>query len=460
MSRLVAVLLAGNLDSFALGNEAALTGGAVIASTHDAAATWYNPAGLGALERDSIDGSASAITYRVYVLPDAIRVQVPPDTRAADASSSALLTVPAALVTARHFGDRLAVGVGIFVQRQEFFSGRAALGLAGATPEGPYRYDVAFGVVQQLATYYAGGALGVAVTPELRAGVGIFGVYSTLTSVFDFGSNLAVNGQERATGVLERRASFDVFGVRPTLGLQWTPGAGASTPTWHLGATLRAPTVAFHASQQISGTDATTTIPGGGAAPQASLSLPNSDLTPSSVQVIEPTRVHVGFARELGRGWIGMSADYQFPLHNPDGTLATTEVVNAQVGGRFWALDWLSVGMGLFTDRSPVPGAFTRTAEADRIDHIGSTRVHFFGATGGIEYRHRYVVHKEGEATVEHHRGLEFSTTLAVRYARGRGTIQGSAVEPLTSSPSDYRPIATDATIHELNLHIGSALYF
>src|SRR5207237_104288 len=100
------------------------------------------------------------------------------------------------------------------------------------------------------------------------------------------------------------------------------------------------------------------------------------------------------------------------------------------------------------------PNRFTRDVELDRVDHIGSARIDFYGAMAGVEYRRRYDV--QGPKP----RGLEFSTTLALRYARGRGSIQGAWIEPLVSAPNDYRPIATDATIHEINLHIGSALYF
>ena len=157
-----------------------------------------------------------------------------------------------------------------------------------------------------------------------------------------------------------------------------------------------------------------------------------------------------------------MSADYQFPLANPDGTPQSTSVINAQVGGRYWLADWFGVGVGFFTDRSPTPGGNDRSAEADRVDKIGSARIHFVGVMTGVEYRHRYEVvkNKDGERKPPEHHGLEFSTTLAVRYAHGRGTVQGAVIEPLTSRPTEYGAVPTDATVHELNVHIGSALYF
>jgi hypothetical protein len=44
---LPAELIAGDDDGFLLDNEAAMTGGAVVAVTDDSGAVWYNPAALG-----------------------------------------------------------------------------------------------------------------------------------------------------------------------------------------------------------------------------------------------------------------------------------------------------------------------------------------------------------------------------------------------------------------------------
>ena len=80
----------------------------------------------------------------------------------------------------------------------------------------------------------------------------------------------------------------------------------------------------------------------------------------------------------------------------------------------------------------------------------------FVGASAGIEYRRRYDVVQENA-----HRGLEFSTTLALRYAYGRGTIYGLSLAPLAhANPLEGDTIPVQASIHEFQVHIGSALYF
>jgi hypothetical protein len=446
---------AGNLDSFPLGNEAAMTGGALVASTRDSAATWYNPAGLAKLGRDSIDGSASAFSYRVYVLPAAVRVHLPDGAHTADATSSAVLSVPESLVTARRVNDRITVGIGVFEQRQDFVSVRAAVSAQGMVAGGSaYSYSTAFDVVQQVATYYAGPAVGWSVTPRLQLGAALFGGYTTLTTLFDFGSTLT-NGGDHATGVLERNASIDVVGVRPVAGLQWEPVDG-----WDVGFVVRAPYVGLAGKQRITGIDQQSVVPASGGA-GTSLSLPNDSSVGTSVQIVEPARFHGGFAHffDRERGWIGMGIDYQMPQNNDDGTPKSTSVWNMQVGGRWSASDTVSFGAGLFTDRSPTPATYAQSTLENQIDHISSARIDFTGASGGVEYRRRYSAVREGDDP-RRPRGLEFSTTLALRYAYGHGTIQGAAVEPLTSAPNDYRPISTQATVHEINVHIGSALYF
>jgi hypothetical protein len=452
----VADARAGNLDSFPLGNEAAMTGGAVVASTHDVAATWYNPAGLAAITRDSVDGSGSAIAYRNATFPSAIRVRVPGSGVDGDGKNVSIMTVPASLAVAKLISPRLAGGVGIFTPRQDEVNASTSPELHGTTSPGgvPYAYKTSYGVVQSAATYYAGGALGYRLSDSLRIGGGIFAVYERIGSFFDFGSSLDVGGNT-STGVLERKGTIEVFGARATAGVQWVPG-----DDWEVGLVVRSPVLAFAGTQRITGIDQAT-VPG--QAP--SLVLSDRDLTPRNVEVAEPVRVHAGFARHFPKGWIGMSVDYQFSQDNSDGTPLFTDVWNAQVGGRGWLFPWLSLGAGLFTDRSNIPLQSKRGADIDQIDHIGSARINYYGGMIGAEYRRRYDASKSVLAdplapSKTRAGGLEFSTTIGLRYARGRGTVQGARIEPLTSAPNDYVPIPTDVTVHEVNLHIGSAVYF
>ena len=57
------VAYAGNDDGVLVGGQAALTGGAVTATTSDGTAAWYNPAGLAQLQRPSLDLNASVYGF-------------------------------------------------------------------------------------------------------------------------------------------------------------------------------------------------------------------------------------------------------------------------------------------------------------------------------------------------------------------------------------------------------------
>jgi hypothetical protein len=54
---------ADNTEPFFYSDDAAMTGGTVVASTRDAGAIWYNPAGLGGIRRGQIDLSGSVEAF-------------------------------------------------------------------------------------------------------------------------------------------------------------------------------------------------------------------------------------------------------------------------------------------------------------------------------------------------------------------------------------------------------------
>jgi hypothetical protein len=63
---------AGNDDELLVGSRAAMSSGAVSATVTDGSATWYNPAGLGAIDRDQVDVIGRVYTLRFYSASDFI----------------------------------------------------------------------------------------------------------------------------------------------------------------------------------------------------------------------------------------------------------------------------------------------------------------------------------------------------------------------------------------------------
>ena len=118
--------------------------------------------------------------------------------------------------------------------------------------------------------------------------------------------------------------------------------------------------------------------------------------------------------------------------------------VNGRVGGAFPVSDRFALGGGLFTDRSQ---------NVDPRD-LGETKIHFYGGSFGGQFRTAHDVEQEDDE--EEDRGLVFSTTIALRYAIGLGDIGG-----LTFSPAVPPELTVaDVTVHEVSVHIGSALDF
>jgi len=150
----------------------------------------------------------------------------------------------------------------------------------------------------------------------------------------------------------------------------------------------------------------------------------------------------------FGAGWIALEADYQSRVHSRKLGVDIVPVVNARLGGRVQLNPALAVGGGLFSDRSnePEPNGYPET-------HID-----FYGATAGFELSNTYLL-APGQVSP----AVAFSSTVALRYAHGSGQLGGVRID-LSMPPADtVAGLSTppgDATVNELSLHIGSAVYF
>lgn len=103
---------AGNDEGVLIGNEAAMTGGAVTATTSDGAAIWYDPAGIASVTRSQIDASGSATQLRVADTPALLSSAS--TGRSADGGYLEIIGIPSAVALVRRLDDQLALGFGIF----------------------------------------------------------------------------------------------------------------------------------------------------------------------------------------------------------------------------------------------------------------------------------------------------------------------------------------------------------
>ncbi len=422
---------AGNDDGVLIGNEAAMTGGAVSAVTSDGSAMWYDPAGIAAVTRGQLDLSGSATVLRIAQTPSLLSSAT--TGRTADGGYLEVIGIPSAVTLVRLLEPRLAFGFGIFTPQLTNHTDRVGLTdeVAGLTSR--------WQLVQQENTQstYAGLSLGYRVSSNVRIGATLFGLYrqQTLSTHF-FGGATDPSGNDVFAVGSSSLSSLQSVGVELAVGVQWdvvpgfTVAAALRTPDLQLGSLFRS------TSAMIMSTH-------GG-----ELTFEPTDMSglATNVGIITPTRLRLGMAwRTAGRMWLGIDADIAHELVQPALNIERRWTVNVHVGGRYWVDENLSIGAGLFTDVSP-----TR-----RITQYGQTQIDFVGGTFGLEI---HTPHELGPH--EHAETIVFAQTFALRYAAGTGQIGGLRFSDASPTMQTADVQITSTTVHELSLHIGSALYF
>lgn len=421
---------AGNDEGVLIGNEAAMTGGAVTAVTSDGSAIWYDPAGIAAVTRGQLDLSGSATVLRIAETPRLLSSET--TGRTADGGYLEVIGIPSAVTLVRLLEPRLAFGFGIFTPQLTNHTDR--VGLSDSVMGLTSRWQL----VQQENTQstYAGLSLGYQLAPNFRIGGTLFGLYrqQTLSTHFFGGATDAAGNDVFAAGS-SSLSSLQSVGVELAVGLQWeivpgvTFGAALRTPDLQLGSLFRS-------------TSASITTTHGGA-----LDFEPSDMSGlvPNVGVITPTRLRVGLAFRTQRAWLAVDADVAHELTVPGLGIERRWIANVHVGGRYWIDENVSVGAGLFTDVSP-----TR-----RITQYGQTQIDFVGGSLGLEI---HTPHELGPH--EHAETLVFAQTFALRYAAGVGQIGGLRFSDASPTMQTADVLITPTTVHELSLHLGSALYF
>ncbi|MFK7984552.1 MAG: OmpP1/FadL family transporter [Sandaracinaceae bacterium] len=420
---------AGNGDGVLVGNDAAISAGAVSAVVSDGSSTWYNPAGLASAERSAVDMNGSAISLRASEEGGLIRATTGESN---DGGYLEFVSVPSAVTLARQLEPGLTVAFGVFASRFGQNTTRTSLN----TDTGPNTARWTLSSSEFRATYHAGGAIGVQVADQLRFGISLFGVYQERSDSFQTAGAFDLGGDTTRLNARGGISQVRSFGAELGVGVQWEPNPGvliaftARSPGLELLTQLRSTTTQINAEV-------------------SDLDLDLVDFTPEDderlapgIAVLTAGRFNLAFAYRFRRGWIAVEVDVQPPLEL-DPVLRRRLVWNARVGGRYRVDDQLSIGGGFFTDIS----------EGRPIRELGETQVDFYGLTAGFEFRTPHSLGPDEDVDT-----IVFSTTAALRYAVGVGEVGGLLFDPNQGTRRDTVPVGT--TIHEVGLHLGSALYF
>lgn len=436
---------AGNQDSFALGNEAALNGGAVAATAEGPDAVWYNPAGLARATKSSLDLTATAFALRQRRIPGGSVLLLQDGSEVSEnLTSRRVLVVPTSLATARKVGEHVMFGAGVFVPELdqwrfeqkvgELRDAEGSLLRHRADIQGSsYRYDL-------------GASLAWAVTPSYRIGISLFGVYEALDQIARFWWNVERAPDSASVLLGEERRALTRQTADSTIALQ-----ADLSDTLHLGFVLKAPRLLLRQTLQgdniLSGAFNNASFED---SPQ--LVFHFSDVTdtyrrPALLSPVAPPRGLLGLGYDYGRGTLSIEADVSPSLSNPRAGLAAKRAFNGRFGATYqWDHD-LTFGGGIFTDRS----------QSAAVSGFPSFRVDYYGAALGVKVGKPLKLDEKGR------RELVFETTVGARYALGLG--QASAIT------FDFRPLdrgdfqvgatrKTDVLFQEMSLHVGSGLSF
>jgi long-subunit fatty acid transport protein len=434
----------GNDDAYFLSNEAALTGGAVVAVTQDAGSVWYNPAGIGGIERNLLSLTVTAATLQLREIDGAlttVNLEGQRSSRDLSGTHGGVIS-PSAAGVVRMFG--VPIGFGFFTTRYDVLS------LTGGTA---FNSEQAGNATEKITLdqidieYNVGFGTGFAPTKRLRLGASLFVVY---TGIDDAATLAAANDDPTGQVVVtaQERDMSSRWGGRLVLGVQYD-----LPPIGTLGLCVRSPVLMLYEDPNVASFFSYSV--GGTANDFARAEFPPTR-SPADMGLSAPATIVLGFTHQFSRAYASIGAEYSTPLRSlevqqdgeTDYLVDRRGVFNLRVGGVYSLTDTLGLGMGVFTDRSP-----QKTP-----DDFGEFQVDYYGVAAGLRFESP--VRLAPGARVD---DIVFRTVVAARYALGLGETRGLVMnlQGLTPASTDA-PVddgeLIDVTFHELYAYLGTAV--
>ena len=406
-----------------------MVAGAVTASVEDGSATLYNPAGLARVSHTTIDVSASAYGLRFYHVPGFLR-SVTGDQESA--SVTEFVAIPTEIVFVRPLGAGYTLGLGYFVPKAENVILRDRLSVPAGDDDLASVW--ALDIRSNDTNYWLVAALGIQLSERVSLGIGLNGVYdNTVSASTLFGGTSRMSMDEQA---------FQLSALRTAIRLSASISVGVQVDLGHglrAGIGLRGPRLQLYRSDSTSVSTVLASLAEQDA-PLLSFFTDEGDDAGDQVGWFTAGRYRAGFAYRFGDTEVSLEGDMQPGLRNPDLQVARSFTWNVRAGVVHEAWEDVFIGGGFFSDRA------TARDKSDSQD--------FYGATLGVQFDDLFRLAR-GERAPD----LLLSSVFALRYAYGSGKTGTLVVDPqenlanLGESPGTLR-------VHEIGLHVGSALQF
>jgi len=437
---------AGNSDEVNAGLDVTLTGGAVVATTYTGAALWYNPAGISRITKASLELTGITMQIQIVKVPGLLTINTDPQAQS-EGKTVNFTVVPQAITFTIALQENLKLGVGLFNSsiRRSFVTEQVttapglspeARAIGGQNSKVDFFHISAglageFGAKQKV---LVGGAFDIVVaTGRLDATQAIF---------YDEGEAGFVTG-----GVTETQTGF---GLQLKGGIQWVP-----IPEVRLGLSVASPSFAFVILERSANTF--------GQSPPAGTMLPTGDPTAQGSGGsesrgarggwwgVEPGNFRFGIAYVGDWGWVEADLIAQWRLRTAELDIDLRAIVNGRIGSSFRLTKFVKLGVGLFTDLSPI--------DRLRVAPFATSDVNFYGAHLGFLFSNREVHPERADAEGDAKNEGGFSIAIGFRYSHGRGQALGFSF-PAQYDPSSITVEGTNGRINEIALNLGANVSF
>lgn len=328
-----------------LSSEAILAGDALVASIRSSGAVWYNPAGLGGLERSSARMTLSAYALRFRRVDDAIVVELPDDRREGfDLSSRDWSIAPSVTVLGLRLGPRIGFALSVLTPTFD----ESDLDEFGSASGETFSFVQQTKLVSRTKRYHIGASVGWAVRDDLRVGASVFFVYEkdVLSGRIWAASDLR-DLDVREFGSSDFFSQTRRYGGQVDLGVQWD-----LTRSISLGFMVRTPR--FQVVQTVSGSSLSTLVAefDGQSFGEFDYQDEVEEQTPPKT---EPVQLVWGAAWRWDAGEIAIQADVS-PPQDGDGEQARDLVVDLAANLRVQVHDAFEAGEGSSPTRALIRG--------------------------------------------------------------------------------------------------------